>query len=281
MRVLDNVNRLSPAGTLVLGSVLIALIGATDYHTGYEYAFSLFYLVPITLITWRLGAVWGHGSAALSALVWLAADIGSGHPHSTLVVPIWNTAIRFFVFALVVALLNALRAALSRETALARFDALTGAVNAHHFYELAQSEIERARRYRRPFALAYIDLDNFKAVNDAHGHAAGDRVLRDVVNLIRGQIRRSDVVARLGGDEFVVLLPETGAGAAEQTLSKIRANLLHEMRERQLPVTFSIGILTCTEPPSSTDALVQQADALMYTVKAGTKDAIRSALYAG
>lgn len=281
MRVLDNVNRLSPTGTLAIGGALIAMIGITDFVTGYEYAFSLFYLVPVALLTWRLGRAPGYVSAIVSALVWLAADLGSGHPHSTVFVPIWNTVIRFFVFALVVALLRALHAALSRETALARVDGLTGAVNAHHFYELAQNEIERARRYRRPFALAYIDLDNFKAVNDAHGHAAGDRVLRDVVTLIREQVRRTDVIARLGGDEFVVLLPETGAAAAEQALAKIRAQLLREMQARQLGVTFSIGILTCTEPPSSTDALVRQADALMYTVKAGTKDAIRSALYAG
>jgi diguanylate cyclase (GGDEF)-like protein len=98
---------------------------------------------------------------------------------------------------------------------LATHDPLTGALNARSFVERLTQELERIRRYSRPLALLYLDLDDFKVVNDRHGHQTGDAVLRLVANATRRALRQSDVIGRLGGDEFGVLMPETDGAVAE------------------------------------------------------------------
>ena len=111
-------------------------------------------------------------------------------------------------------LLSSLKRALDRERELSGTDVLTGIRNARSFREVLGAEIERSKRFQRPFTVAYLDLDNFKTVNDCHGHEHGDELLRLVGNTILTGIRKTDTVARLGGDEFALLLPETEYEAA-------------------------------------------------------------------
>jgi len=193
---------------------LIAGIGLVDLLTGYEIAFSLFYLVPISLVTWFVRKHFGVVVSIVSALVWLMADIASGHSYSHPAIYYWNTTIRFSFFIIVVLLLSALRNTHYHAKELARIDNLTGAVNARYFSELVQMEIDRSQRNRQSFTVAYVDLDNFKSVNDRFGHSLGDEVLRTIVQRAKSQLRRVDVVARLGGDEFALLLPETAQDEA-------------------------------------------------------------------
>jgi len=149
------------------------------------------------------------------------------------------------------------------------------------FAELVDLEIARSRRYRHPLSIAYLDLDNFKTVNDRFGHSVGDKVLHITVQNTRHLLRKIDVVARLGGDEFAILLPETDQPAARAAVTKIRTHLLTEMRKNDWPVTFSIGVLTCLEMPRNTDELIKQADNLMYSVKNSGKDSVNYAVYSG
>jgi diguanylate cyclase (GGDEF)-like protein len=231
------------------------------------------------LVTWfaekRLGAM----ASIASAIVWLLADIASGHPYSNPAIYYWNSIIRFGFFIIVTILLSALKQAHEHEKELARVDSLTGAVNARFFSELIQLEIERSQRYRRPFTLAYIDVDNFKAINDRFGHSVGDEVLYTIVKHAREHLRKTDIVARLGGDEFAFLLPETDQVGAQITVSKIQNSLLDEMRSNGWPVTFSIGVLTCMNIPKTSDELVKQADNLMYSVKNNGKNGITYSIY--
>jgi diguanylate cyclase (GGDEF)-like protein len=176
---------------------------------------------------------------------------------------------------------SALKSALEREKELARTDYLTGAVNSRLFFELVQMEIDRSQRYEHPFTLVYIDLDNFKAVNDQFGHTTGDLVLRAVVSYAKKYLRKIDVIARLGGDEFALLLPETNQESAGVALTKLQGGLLEEMRQNNWPITFSIGVLTCNVAPLKSDELVKMADELMYSVKRGSKNAIRYSTYTG
>jgi diguanylate cyclase (GGDEF)-like protein len=171
--------------------------------------------------------------------------------------------------------------ATEREREFARIDNLTGAANPRCFYDLAQMEIERFQRYKHPFTLAYIDLDNFKTVNDQFGHPTGDQVLRIVASSARKYLRKTDVIARLGGDEFALLLPETSEESARVALSKIQSELLEEMRIGNWPITFSIGVLTCNVAPHTTEELVRMADELMYSVKHESKNSIKYSTYAG
>ena len=109
--------------------------------------------------------------------------------------------------------------------ASSRSDPLTGVANSRVFLELLKREIARARRYKRPLTLAYLDLDNFKSVNDILGHAMGDKVLQTVVSTVNANIRVTDVVGRLGGDEFVLLLPETDMQGARSGRSCVRSEV--------------------------------------------------------
>jgi diguanylate cyclase (GGDEF)-like protein len=140
---------------------------------------------------------------------------------------------------------------------------------------MADLELQRARRYRHPLTLLYIDADNFKIVNDQWGHQTGDQVLIRIARILKNHLRGTDITARLGGDEFVVLLPETASEAAQITARKLRTRLLEDLQRAGWPVTFSIGVLTFTTPPYTVDAMVTEADALMYAVKRSGKNAMK------
>ena len=266
---------------ILLGFVLTGLVGIVDFLTGYELAFSVFYVLPVAIVTWLTSRRLGLVTSLVGALVWLGADVATGHSYAYRLIPIWNTFIRLTFFVIITLLLSALRRSTEREREFARVDNLTGALNPRFFYGLAQMEINRFQRYKQPFTLAYIDLDNFKTVNDQFGHSAGDQVLRRVVSCTRKYLRKTDVIARLGGDEFVLLLPETNEGSARVVLSRVQSGLLEEMRQGNWPITFSIGVLTCSAAPDTTEELVRMADELMYSVKHDSKNAIKYSTYAG
>jgi diguanylate cyclase (GGDEF)-like protein len=267
---------------LVVGFILIAAIGCLDFLTGYEISFSVFYVLPISLVTWLTSRRWGLIASFASALSWLSADLASGHPYSNHLIPIWNTFIRLTFFIIIASLLSALRNAYEQEHDLAHLDYLTGAMNSRNLYDLARVELDRFQRYKHPFTLAYLDIDNFKIMNDNFGHTSGDQILRLLVSCARKNIRSADSIARVGGDEFILFLPETNQESAQVALTKIHASLLKEMCQHHWPVTFSIGVLSChTLAPSTTDELIMTVDELMYRVKNEGKNALLYAIYAG
>lgn len=281
MHLLTNLEKQSKPFWVTVGLVLTGLIGMIDAKTGHEIVFSPFYLISISLVTWFAGRWSGILISIASAIVWLVADIAAGHTYSFPAIYYWNTTMRLVPFLIITVLLSKLKSQMEHEKELARTDPLTRAANTRSFFELTQMEIDRAFRYKHPFTLAYIDLDNFKAVNDRLGHSTGDKLLCGVIDCIKRHLRKIDVVARLGGDEFALLLPETGQAAAQVIISKIQHKLLDEMQKNNWPVTFSIGVLTCTEVPSTMGELIKMADDLMYSVKNNGKNAIRCSVYAG
>jgi diguanylate cyclase (GGDEF)-like protein/PAS domain S-box-containing protein len=171
-----------------------------------------------------------------------------------------------------------LKYALNREQEVSRTDPLTKVPNRRAFYEMLEAERVRSLRYHHPLTVAYIDLDNFKKVNDSRGHAEGDEVLIDVAATLRTNLRATDFIARIGGDEFAVLLPETNARSSEGVLKKLRLSLLEAMARRDSEVTFSIGAVNFMEPRDPLDTLVQIADGVMYMVKTRGKDGVSVAV---
>jgi len=167
-----------------------------------------------------------------------------------------------------------LKEALTRERSAARVDFLTGILNRRGFYEIAGSESQRSRRYKRPLSLVYVDLDNFKGVNDSMGHDAGDELLTEVAAVIHSEVRGTDTVGRLGGDEFAVLLPETDQEQGRIVVDKVQKQLLEAMQQKNWPVTFSIGLISFQTPPESIDEMVRGADKVMYSVKLKGKNSV-------
>ena len=123
-----------------------------------------------------------------------------------------------------------------------------------------------------------MDVDNFKTVNDEFGHDAGDELLRAVAETLRRNMRTSDTVARLGGDEFAVLLPETDYEAARTVIEKARGRLLAEATNRNLPISFSFGAVTCAVAPQNASEIIKAADRLMYEGKQSGKNALNHVL---
>ncbi len=263
------------------GIVLVAFLGMIDYLSGYEFNFSAFYLVPIAFVTWYAGRELGLVISGISAITWFLADIFSGNTYSSDWLYLWNTLIRLIFFIFTTYLLVALRREFNLNQELARTDYVTGAITYRYFYHLAEIEIGRSNRYNHPFTFAYIDLDNFKEVNDRFGHSTGDKVLKAVASVVQRQIRKLDTFARLGGDEFALLMPETGEIEAQSVVSRLRRSLLDEMQRNDWSVTFSIGVVTFIKIPKTVDDMVKMADDVMYPIKTNGKNGVSYTLYEG
>jgi len=154
---------------------------------------------------------------------------------------------------------------------LAQRDPLTQAYNRHHFWQLASAEMARVKRYRRPLAVAMLDADHFKAINDVHGHDVGDLVLRMIVDTCHDSLRKHDVLARYGGEEFVVMLPETppeGALAVmERVRERIEATALEPEPGKSVQITVSIGLASLADSDEGIEVLLKRADAALYAAK--------------
>jgi diguanylate cyclase (GGDEF)-like protein len=258
---------------VLLGFILIGIIGVLDFITG-EFPFSLFYLIPICLITWFTGRQPGILASIASALVWYFDQYTRIDITGYSSVPYWNTAVIFGFYLLVTYLLSLLKVALENERISARTDYLTGAENGRAFKKTVTGEIARSRRHGNLLTVAYIDLDNFKQVNDDFGHSTGDKLLCRVTETIRHNIRSIDVLARLGGDEFAILLPETSSEQARVVIAKLQHILRQVMRENSWPVTFSIGVVIFLNPPATVDELINIADTAMFAAKSEGKNMV-------
>jgi len=273
-----NFSRIPSVAVLTTLALLIAIAVADDV-TGDQVTLSVLYMFPVIIATWAFGVEAGLIVSVASATLIAVVGFHSGHPFSHAGYFLINVASALFSFVLVTVLASRLRRALDRERTLARTDFLTGIANRTAFYEVVGREIERQRRYQRPFGLAYIDCDNFKAVNDSLGHHAGDDLLRSIGAVLGAGLRRTDVVARLGGDEFAVLLPETDAQQAQSVMQTLHTALIRAMAERHWTVGFSVGLASFARVPESADAALSAADQLMYQVKSDSKGKMLQQVY--
>jgi len=159
---------------------------------------------------------------------------------------------------------------------LATKDPLTGLLNRRHFFQLAEEECARCRRYDRPITVVMIDLDHFKKVNDNHGHAIGDEALRLTAAAMHKELRQQDLICRYGGEEFVVLMPETNAQRGYEVQERIRAGIAQiDLRDgdQGVPLRVSIGV-TQWHPPESIELAIERADANMYQAKSAGRNRV-------
>jgi diguanylate cyclase (GGDEF)-like protein len=262
------------ARILALAALGVFAVGYVDYATGYEVSMSLFYVGPVALAAWYAGRWPGIAIAVLSCVAWFAADNFAGHLYSNPAYPYWNALVRLGVFLITGLLLSALRAALQHQQHLASTDSLTGLYGRRAFEERLGHDLALARRRKSAVTLAYFDLDDFKRVNDQHGHAAGDRVLRTTARVLMDSVRVSDTAARLGGDEFALVLPDTDAGGARRAIENVARALREKFTEIHAGVGCSIGAITFLGAEVPPAQAIAAADALMYEVKRQGKGAV-------
>jgi diguanylate cyclase (GGDEF)-like protein len=153
-------------------------------------------------------------------------------------------------------------------TELSVKDPLTSLYNQRYFQEQLNVEMDRAKRTERPCCLIMMDLDNFKPVNDEHGHQTGDRLLKDVAQILLDTVRMVDIVVRYGGDEFAVILPDTSARNAVSLAKRICQALADDERTKKYNVTGSLGLATYHFfDDEDQKAFIQHADHAMYQAK--------------
>lgn len=272
--VIESLERQNKAVISGAGILTVAALALLDYASGPEVAFAIFYLIPISIVA-RLKGFRGSAPVALAAAIaWAVADIQAGASYSNGLIPVWNMTTRLGIFTIVASLVSSQRKQVALEKALARHDSLTGIGNARAFEERAELELERLKRYGEPLTVAYLDIDNFKSINDERGHSGGDEALRNVARQLVAGTRSTDFVARLGGDEFSILLPRTGEQAARTTLSGLRARMEENVQDGHHAIGFTLGAVTYETPPGSIDEMIAAADDLMYKGKRGGKGTI-------
>jgi diguanylate cyclase (GGDEF)-like protein len=242
----------------------------------------LVFVAGVMIVAWYGGLIPGLISAVESVFLiayYLMLPLHSFEVHSN------EDGARLVVFAwvaILVSSLNArrkraeeslqktqdrLKAALEAESNVARVDFLTGLANRRAFSERAETENARARRYRRPVTVAYIDIDDFKRVNDTQGHDAGDRLLVVVAKALQSHTRKTDILGRLGGDEFCILYPETDSEQARHTLEALHRTLSDALQRHGWTVTCSVGAASFPSGAEQTGDLIKKADEAMYAAK--------------
>jgi len=258
-----------------LALIIVIILGFLDHLTGYEISFSIFYLIPILTIAWFKGIRYAIIISIFSSATWLTADITSGHHYFYVLIPLWNMLMRLMVFIVIILMAVKVKKELELEKEISKLDILTGLNNTMSFMEQAEIEKNRSLRFKRPFTIAYIDIDNFKQLNDTFGHSEGDILLQNLGKNIRENMRAYDIAARLGGDEFVIFFPETDKQQAQEVANKIKSSIEMILRKHLDSLTLSIGVVTVTNPVYPIEGIIKIADGLMYSVKNISKNGIK------
>jgi diguanylate cyclase (GGDEF)-like protein len=197
------------------------------------------------------------------ALVWSATEAAITWPYFPMTAFGLNTFTRSVVFTVIGRVLIKLW----REREYARKDMLTGLANRVELLERLEAEQDRSERSGRPYSLLYIDIDQFKTMNDTHGHQVGDEALKVLADILRASSRKVDVAARHGGDEFVLLLPDTDERSCDILIKRIEASTKQAFEGRFWPISISIGRTTNIGKTQEVDWVIGLADKNMYEAK--------------
>jgi diguanylate cyclase (GGDEF)-like protein len=250
------------------GVVFAVALDVVDKSMAPGLSLAVFYVIPPAIAAWYGSGFIGAFVGLLMTSAWIEADtFDQLYDFQRPWFLVWNGAIHFAFILIVIYLLRSLRRSLDEARRLAATDPLTGLPNRRSFQLATQAELDR----NQVLTMVYLDVDGFKAVNDNHGHTAGDALLTTIARELQVSMRSQDFVARLGGDEFALLLPGVTSEEGIELANRVRATLDRVMLRGGWPVSFSMGVLTVRGPGGRFDALLRHADAQMYAAKRAGK----------
>lgn len=256
---------------IIITSIFVSVI---DYITGTEIRVYPFYFIPVTLAASFISFRFAIFTSIFCTLLWFTSNFYAGMVFSNKWFWAWNCIANFISLLFVSYLVSNLKTYKDQQEKHAIFDSLTGLLNRRAFNDKGSIILELCRRLSMPVTIAFIDLDNFKFVNDNFGHKKGDEVILNISNIIKSNLRASDILCRLGGDEFVAMLPNTAIEGANSVLERIRHKVECEMQKESLEVRCSIGAEVFYTIPNNTDDLINSADKIMYSVKNSGKNRV-------
>lgn len=240
---------------------IVVVMGYADYITGPDVGFSLFYLAPIVAGSWYGGRRVSVVIALTAATCWFLADY---LVRVSLPISLWNGLTRLVIYVGQGLLVGTLREDRRREAGLARTDSVTQLPNSRSFRETLEVAIGDGASV----GVLYIDLDNFKRVNDLFGHAAGDEVLRQTAVALRRAVRSTDFVARVGGDEFAIVMHEADSESGGSTARRIIESVARIGDDYAgTGLGASVGIAISDRGDISAEGLIRPADDAMFEAK--------------
>jgi len=275
------INSYSTFVVIIACYLLILLITIVGYHYSSTAILEPIYLLPLVVLSWyakRISVV--VVAICIIALALLIQSLIVEGAALSLTI-IFYISVRLIIYILISILIMNFKSAHKQESIFANTDSLTNLLNSRSFHIDLANEILRSVRYQHVFSLAYIDIDNFKRINDSIGHSKGDELLFSVAKCLVLNLRKTDIIARLGGDEFAVIFPETGQEEVKNAFAKASKNLKKQMLNKGWNVSFSVGIVTFETLPTDIKEAVNIADKLMYTVKNNKKDDVAFQLWQG
>ena len=235
-----------------------------------EFAFASLAILPVIVMAWFSGKRDGIIISFFAAAMWYLGDVFSERQFSRTWIPWVNSITRLSIYILVTFCVAKVRLLHKRERRNATCDELTGLQNRRGFFEAGALEVERSKRNAHPMAIIFMDLDDFKLLNDNKGHDAGDAALRAVASVLPGTLRSKDIVARIGGDEFAALIPEISHDMAVAAAQQISI-AINKVLEDFPPVKVSLGMAWFEKADGLFPEMLKAADKVMYELKEKAK----------
>ena len=284
-KLIENLHRRIDLWSVSHRAAMVLAISAViiffDFATPTYVVSTGFYLVPILLAAWYCGAALTLAVTcvcAISAVYISTTNLSATTSSWELLLSALSLILVFALFATVMLYLKNAFRKLHRQSTT---DWLTRLSNRRDFYAQAAREVERSRRYNAPLALMMLDIDHFKQINDQYGHAAGDKVLRDLGEVCRATLRNIDIAARMGGEEFAVLMPgtpmEMAVDAAQRLLQKLSGIVVDLPDQQFVSFTVSIGVSILKSSDMAIDDVLSRADFALYEAKQGGRNQVRQA----
>ncbi len=259
----------------ILLSVVVTLFGVIYYYEMVMHASDVSVLLPsillISFTTFFIGNTQGFVFLVLTIVFWFSSNIHSFFENPSL--NFVNQLVKSLFMILQYSLILYIKKIFVKTEELALVDDLTGINNRRGFFLLAQHELRRLHRKDEAVCVAFIDIDNFKQMNDTKGHKEGDRILKELSSVIQSSTRTGDICGRIGGDEFCVLFSNVSPNTAEDISCRMNEHFKQKCENNQWTTSLSIGVIT-TKKEVELEELLKRSDSLMYKAKKTGKNKV-------